>query len=277
MIPIYPAESSLATAIASSLTIAYTSAVIVPTKKLALPEQTLAALAVAKTYTFDLYPLYTILATTGWNKNDDIFTRDEMWAARATAEDKPFNQEHVPSKIIGHITGNSVIDDKHDVIANDTTVDKLPSKFHILTSAVIYKHINSRDKNLTTEAAALITGIENGDWCVSMEALFSNFDYGLTTASGEQQIITRSETTAFLTKHLRIYEGVGEYNGCKLGRVLRNITFSGKGLVKNPANPESVILNDATNFEGVLASLPAEQEHKNTKYVFLGGKIYAYE
>lgn len=272
-IPIYADErgAGLATAIAANRSLAYISPLLVPSeslKQILLPQEAVAAytkfLATAGETTFDLYPLYTILATTGWNKNDDIFDRQETWIARATPEDKPFNQGHVPSKIIGHITSSAVVDEKLAIIADDTDFDKLPGKFHVVTSAVIYRHINSRDKDLQAEAAALIEGIENGDWFVSMEALFSNFDYGLTTAAGEQQVIARNEKTAFLTKHLRIYEGCGEYNGCKLGRVLRNITFSGKGLVKNPANPESVILNDAKQFVGVLASLKeAEPETTN--------------
>ena len=268
-IPIFAAERSagLDIAIASNHSLAYLSPLLVPStqlRQILLPQEAVAAyeksLALAGEYTFDLYPMYDIMVTTGKNNNDDIFDRQETWIARATAEDKPFNQGHVPSKIIGHITGNIVVDENMAVIADNTAFDDLPNKFHIVNSSVVYRHINSRDKDLQAEAAALIEGIEKGEWCVSMEALFSNFDYGLTTASGEQQIIARNEKTAFLTKHLRIYEGTGEYNGCKIGRVLRNITFSGKGLVKTPANPESVILNDAQQFVGVLASLK-EVEH----------------
>ena len=50
---------------------------------------------------FDLHYIYTILATTGWNRNDDVFDRQEMWQARSTAEDKPFNKGHNPNDIIG--------------------------------------------------------------------------------------------------------------------------------------------------------------------------------
>ena len=46
---------------------------------------------------------------------------------------------------------------------------------------------------------------------------------------------------SYLTKYLRAYGGQGEYDNYKIGRVLRNITFSGKGFVDKPANPDSVI------------------------------------
>jgi hypothetical protein len=87
-----------------------------------------------------------------------------------------------------------------------------------------------------------------------MEALFKNFDYGVVYPDGNQQVIARQENTAFLTKHLRMYGGRGEYEGHRIGRVLRDITFSGKALVKNPANPGSIIFNDNDMFNGVLAN-----------------------
>ena len=52
----------------------------------------------------------------------------------------------------------------------------------------------------------------------------------------------------FLTKHLRAYGGTGEYEGYQIGRLLRDISFSGKGLVSKPANPRSVILNASKAF-----------------------------
>lgn len=202
---------------------------------------------------FDLHRLYTILVTVGWNLNDDVFGVKEVWGARHSPEDKPFNLEHNPRHVIGHITGSVVVDDSYEVIPDDTSFDSLPSKFHILTSAVIYKHIKSRDEKLPDETKELLASIANGDWFVSMEALFSDFDYALTKA-GQQQVLARNEETAFLTKHLRIHGGMGEYQGYKLGRHLKDITFSGKGLVKKPGNPESYVFNDVTMFKGAFAS-----------------------
>ena len=202
---------------------------------------------------FDLKYIYSILATTGWNRNDDVFDRVEMWSARNTAEDKPFNKGHNPNEIIGHITGNAVVDENYELIDSHEEFDSLPDKFHVLTSAVIYKHISSRDETLTKSTQELIREISEGKWFVSMEALFSNFDYALVTADGDERIIIRNEDTAFLSKHLRSYGGAGDYNGMKVGRLMRNLTFSGKGLVTNPGNPESIIFKQEDNviFKGV--------------------------
>ena len=39
----------------------------------------------------DLYYIKSVLVSTGWNKNDDVFDPRELWQARNTPEDKPFN------------------------------------------------------------------------------------------------------------------------------------------------------------------------------------------
>jgi hypothetical protein len=210
--------------------------------------------------TYDLYPVKTILVSTGWNGNDDIFSAEATWAARHSPEDKPFNLGHKPRDIIGHITGNVAVDADLNVIPETTMASDLPDKFHVVTSAVIYRHLGKRDPDLTEEAAEIIAGIQNGDWFVSMECLFNGFDYGFRDpATGRlEKVIARQESTAFLTKHLRMYKGSGMYNGYSIGRVLKNITFVGKGLVEVPANPESeFIFNDISAFAGQLAT--AEQ------------------
>jgi hypothetical protein len=116
------------------------------------------------------------------------------------------------------------------------------SAFDIITSAVLY---NSWMKpELKERMSTIIAEIQESKWFVSMEALFSNFDYAVVTPEGEHKTIARNDESAFLTKHLRAYGGDGKYEGYRVGRLLRNINFSGKGLVSNPANPRSVILDD---------------------------------
>lgn len=71
---------------------------------------------------------------------------------------------------------------------------------------------------------------------------FNGFDYGITNkTTGEYKVLARNEETSYLTKHLKAYGGLGEHEDYKIGRVLRNITFSGKGFVDKPANPDSII------------------------------------
>lgn len=208
----------------------------------------------------DLHYLDTVLVSVGWNNNDDVFLKDEVYAARHTAEDKPFNYEHNENDVIGHITGCEVIDDTGLVLADDLDMSKVPDSFHIKTSAVLYKHWE--DKAKAERIVEIIKEIAEDKWFVSMEALMTNFDYALKNVNtNEQKIVARTQSTAFLTKHLRRFKGTGRFEDYEVGRILRHITFAGKGLVRRPANPKSVILTStASAFNGVTANLKTEND-----------------
>ncbi len=188
----------------------------------------------------DLYYVQSILVTSNWNKNDDIFDKAEVWEAKNTPEDKPTNLEHNENDIVGHITSNWPVTMDGLLIDESTPVENLPDTYHILTGSVIYTGYTTPD--LKERSAKLIAEIENGNKYVSMECFFKGFDYGLLNKStGEYKVLSRNEATAYLTKYLRAYGGMGEHDNYKIGRVLRNITFSGKGFVDKPANPDSII------------------------------------
>lgn len=188
----------------------------------------------------DLYYTQSILVSTDWNKNDDIFDPVEVWNAKDTPLHKPTNIEHQEQQIVGHIVANWPITMEGVIIDKDTPVNNLPDKYHVLTASVIYKGFT--DPELKERSESLIAEIENGEKYVSMECFFNGFDYGLTNmATGEFKVLPRNDDTSYLTKHLRAYGGVGQLEDHKIGRVLRNITFSGKGFVDKPANPESII------------------------------------
>ena len=186
----------------------------------------------------DLYYLRSILVSTGWNKNDDVFHPQELWNARSTPEDKPFNFMHDERDIIGHITGNTVVDKEGNEIVSD---EQLSDTFNILTTAVVYTEWS--DSSQRDRMRKIVAEIEEGKWFVSMECLFPDFDYALIGEDDRTEVITRDEASAFLTKHLRAYGGDGQYDNYRVGRLLRNLSFSGKGLVSKPANPNSVILD----------------------------------
>lgn len=192
----------------------------------------------------DLYYLESVLVSTGWNKNDDVFSAQETWAARNTPEDKQFNFMHNEDDIIGHITGSYVVDRDGGRLGPDSIA---PDQFDIVTQAVLYTSWSGEEKR--ERMKKIIAEIEEGQWFVSMECLFPAFDYALQTAEGQTKIIERNEASAFLTKHLRAYGGEGIYENYRIGRLLRNLAFSGKGLVSKPANPRSIILDKNDLFD----------------------------
>lgn len=215
------------------------------------------AKASKKNKSLDIFGLESILVSVGWNQNDDVFDRLETWRARATPIDKKFNFMHNEKDIIGHITQAKVLDINGNVIPDDTPESELPDFFEISVASVMYSVWE--DKTLQERANTLMSEIPDGKWFVSMEVLFPEFDYALSRGS-EHKIIERNEQSSFLTKHLRIYNGKGEYEGWKVGRVLKDMFFSGKGLVNEPANKRSLITS--CNFNGAKASTSIFNEVK---------------
>jgi hypothetical protein len=185
----------------------------------------------------DLAYIVAILASTGWNRNDDIFTPSDLWAAKETPVHKPINVGHDQNEIIGHMVQARVLDKggAEIVLPDDGAI---PTDFDVEVAGVLYKELPP----LAEKIAGIIAAARNGELFVSMECFFAGFDYGFQDpTTGAVKIVARSEQTAFLTKHLRVYGGRGEFQGFRVGRVLRDILFIGKGIVTKPANPDSVI------------------------------------
>jgi chemotaxis protein histidine kinase CheA len=200
----------------------------------------------------DVYRTFSILVSTSWNKNDDVFSQEEVWAAKQTPTYKPANLEHDEKKIVGGIIGTWPVDEQLKLIDQDISLDDLPDLYHLLVSSVIYNQW--QDPEYQARAEDLINKIEDGQMFVSMECIFKGFDYAVVTPNNENHIVARTNETAFLSRHLRAYGGSGQYENHKVGRLLKNITFSGKGFVEKPANPDSIIFDRDYSFDFTNAS-----------------------
>lgn len=177
----------------------------------------------------DLMRMVSILVSTGMNKNDDVFLREELLPIRTSGAHKPVNLEHDPDQIVGHMTktyvtlkDGSIVEDKDN---------KVPEEFDLTSEAVIYKFIFPEIAQFIKEKA------DAGNLFVSIEMWFEDYDYLVGNV-----IVRRNEDTSpILDKHLRANGGDGYYEDKKLGRVLRQCLIAGIGIVKNPANPESIV------------------------------------
>lgn len=206
-------------------------------------------------YGFDLKPQMDLLylesclvsagSKAGVNENDDIFTREEVWAARHTPVLKPFNWQHKDKDIVGIIYTVQARDLNGNVL--DINQEEVPDcEFDLWTEAAIFRLIHPERSNEIEERA------KANNLFVSMEAWFDDYGYGMYSKNGLSKVVDRNENTAFLDEYLRASGGVGKYNDSdsgqemRIGRVLRSITFGGCGLVDHPANKRSVI----TSVEG---------------------------
>ncbi len=197
----------------------------------------------------DLSYIYSILVSAGTNKNGAHFLPSEMMKAHTTVVNKAIDLEHEEDKVIGHIYScdflykdGSTFDPakvmaEYEESANDP--DSLDIDIGI--AGVIHK---MRFPELAEEVAA-------GDWKVSMECFFKDFDLKVG-----DQIITRDEAEALgydpddlIGGFVKVMAGKKALGKHFVSRVLRNITFSGMGIVKNPANPHSIIMETAAHKE----------------------------
>lgn len=181
----------------------------------------------------DLQYFKAVYATCGFNLNDDVFIKDEFWKARTTPIWKPTNWNHTSDDIIGVIYAVQAqkLDGSSLDIENSTTPT---DDFELVVYGVIYKYIfNDYAKTIKQRSDA-------GSLYVSMESWFSDFSYAiLDSAKSTIQIVERNQDTVRLDQNLRAFGGDGKYDGKRIGRVLKNITFGGMGIVEKPANPRS--------------------------------------
>lgn len=247
----YEIDSGIAEQIKNDNTVAFISSCRL-NKKL---EEIIKATADLEDYIgdFDLYPFESILCSTGKNENDDIFIKEELWKAKSTPVHKKINFMHQESDIIGSMVSTRALDREGNSLSYLLPSEDVPNEFDLVSCGLLYKVWD--DPKLQERMDSLIAGMETGNWYVSMECLFPTFDYGVMSASGQQYIIPRNEETSMLSKYLKRYGGSGKYENYTIGRVLRNLVFSGKGIVDNPANKRSVILNTVSQFMGTAASL----------------------
>lgn len=208
------------------------------------------ASTIQERYGFELKPQMDLLYTrsclvsagqnAGVNDNDDIFTREEAWAARHTPVLKPFNWQHQDKDIVGVMYSVQARDlDGNILDISDETVPDCD--FDLYVEAAIFKLIHE-DRAAEIEARA-----KSGNLYVSMEAWFDDYSYGLFSGEGLQKTISRNKSTVFLDGTLRANGGNGVYRDpesdqdVRIGRVLKLITYGGCGFVDRPANKRSVI------------------------------------
>ena len=206
----------------------------------------------------DLLYFSAILVSSGENLNHAYFMPSELVAAESTIINKALDIEHSEKDIIGHLYQKCYIDKEGNPLdlaelASAETASLDTQDMHIAVAGIIYK---ARFPNLAAE-------VSSGKWqSVSMECYFQNYDVKigdlildrneaevLGLASNDDKVIGR------LAKVIRNGKEIAEG---KIARVLRGICFSGCGIVKNPANPPSVIMEvaneklEATNSDEII-------------------------
>lgn len=189
----------------------------------------------------DLQYLTAIFVSSGMNKNGAVFLGSELLKAQDTITTKAVDLEHDEQAVVGHITNRAFVSRTGEVIdakevakeKSAADVDKLD--MDIAIAAVIYK---DRFLEIATE-------IEEGKWMVSMECYYRDYDVMVGDLILPRPQAEELGYDKLVGKVVNLKRGGKDLGFHAVGRVLRDIVFSGVGLVKNPANERSVIMEAA--------------------------------
>lgn len=208
----------------------------------------------------DLQYLTAVFVSSGMNKNGAVFMGSELVKARKTIPGKAVDIEHDEQTVIGHITNSVYLTRDGDTFDAETASTKMSddvmdsTEMDVAISATIYK---ARFPEIATE-------ILQGKWQVSMEAFYRDYDVKVGDMIVPREQAEELGYDQMVGRVVKLKDGDKELGFHLVGRVLRDIIFAGVGVVKNPANDRSVILeaasmNDFINHkkeeEGVAATI----------------------
>lgn len=191
----------------------------------------------------DLLYFSAIFVSSGANLNKAYFLPSELVKAENTIINKALDVEHKEEDIIGHLYDRAFIDasgNKLDIkeLANMEKGAVDVQAIHIVVAGIVYKN---RFPHLADEVA-------KNQWKVSMECYYKDYDVkigDLTMSRPEAEAIGLANDESLFARMARVIKNGKEIAKGNIERVLKDIYFSGCGIVKNPANPPSVIVETA--------------------------------
>jgi hypothetical protein len=189
----------------------------------------------------DLLFFSGIFVSSGGNLNNAYFLPSEMVKAAPSIDHKALDIEHAEDQIVGHIYSSKFIDKTGSVLDVNELASMDSNELNkvgidVIIAGILYK---SRFPELAKEVA-------DGRWKLSMETYYQDYDIKIGDV-----IMSRKEAEALgiasqvIGKVAKILGKGKEISSGTIMRVLRDLLFSGCGLVKNPANLRSIILETA--------------------------------
>lgn len=189
----------------------------------------------------DLQYITSVFVSSGFNLNLAYFLPSELIKSRDTIVDKPLDIEHEQDKVVGHLCKSAfaykdgtMFDPVEAKEQYGTDVDKL--SMDILASAKLYR----------ARYPELAQDVSDGKYSVSMECYFKDYDIIVNNIIIPKIEAKKAGLIKAVDNTIKVVEGDKSMGVHKVGRVLRDMLFSGCGLVENPANPDSVILETAS-------------------------------
>lgn len=188
----------------------------------------------------DLMYMIDIMVSTGANLNGAYFLPSEIYKARNTIMGKAVDILHEEEQVVGHITGYSFLDKNGSILDIEnlraSSGDNFDNEsFDVATSSVIYK----------LRFPEIADRIESRHFKVSMECFYRNIDVKVGNLIISAEEAMKAGLIEMVGNKVQVVDG-RKKDVVPVYRVLRDILFSGKGLVDKPANPDSLILEAAS-------------------------------
>jgi hypothetical protein len=222
-----------------------------------------------------------IYVSEGENANGAYFLREELIKARKTPILKPVDIEHNPEIIVGVMydsalmTQRGLLIKEEDIVYNDIAErhyildenkNENTDKLDIKTNFVLYKYMFPQ---VVDELSRHQFNEKNSKYYVSMEVFYNDFGY----------IFNNDESTLVRVKNnLEGKELYARYEKCvnrlapdgrHVSKVYFNFTFGGVGIVEQPANKRSYLLDLAikNNSSAVVDSVTSGMDkHTHTNF-----------
>jgi hypothetical protein len=189
----------------------------------------------------DLQYLTAIFVSSGMNKNGAVFFGSELCKARKSIANKAVDIEHDERMVIGQIMDCVYLDRAGEILDADKLLKEMSANqmdmmdMDIAISAIVHK----------ARFPEIAMDILNGEWMVSMEAYYRDYDVKVGDLVIPRDQASQLGYDKLVGSVVHLKDGDKELGYHLVGRVLRDITFCGVGIVKNPANERSVILEAA--------------------------------
>jgi len=203
----------------------------------------------------DLQYISAILVSTGMNLNGAVFMPSELIRSRDTMLGKPLDVEHIQHALVGHLYDRAFMAKDRSVFepmallaeVGPTDIDR--ATFDIAVLMKLYK----------MRFPEIADSVSSGVFKVSMECYYEYFDVMvgdliISTAEAAKYGLTPEKVQEYSGTLAEVVMPDGRRVGAIIGRVLRNLMFSGCGLVEAPANVDSVILEAAATTKEFAAN-----------------------
>lgn len=202
----------------------------------------------------DLMYMSAILVSTGTNKNGATFLGSELIKARETIALKPLDKDHIEDQIIGHIVSSLYMDQRGEVLDDAALFKELIEDEDKERAANVVGKLDRMSMDIGIVCVVykdrfpkLAEELEKGEWKVSMECYYDDFDVKIGDL-----IIPKADAKRYKVLEKSVQQDLklviaGTTMGThRVSRVLRGVKFCGVGIVKNPANERSIILEAAS-------------------------------